>query len=279
MNKSLSLLALSLIGFSAVTLAKGRFETYDYGKFKLHVYYSNDVMADASYIVEGDKGLVTLEEPLFKENVTEFGKQLESFKKPVVQRIASYHIGGTADNEIVMPKGMPAFSVGPVYGGMMNHFQELFGDAMTDLPTGKRSEVDFGATKKYAGVSFEFLRGASTDFPGASILIGKKIYYTHWTPAKAHVSNLQVSSPAAIDAEIAESEKALASGAELFIGGHGGAAKADAVQFKIEYLKTLKKLLAENNNADSFAEAVKKAYPNLPGENGLADLANTLYKK
>ena len=31
----------------------------------------------------------------------------------------------------------------------------------------------------------------------------------------------------------------LASGAELFIGGHGGAAKADAVQFKIDYLKTV----------------------------------------
>ena len=35
---------------------------------------------------------------------------------------------------------------------------------------------------------------------------------------KAHVSHLQISSPAAIDAEIAEAENALASGAELFIG-------------------------------------------------------------
>ena len=48
--------------------------------------------------------------------------------------------------------------------------------------------------------------------------------YAILTPAKANVSHLLVSSPAAIDAEIAEAENSLASGAVLFIGGHGGAA-------------------------------------------------------
>ena len=32
---------------------KGRFEAYDLGSCKLHVYYTNDVMGDASYIIEG----------------------------------------------------------------------------------------------------------------------------------------------------------------------------------------------------------------------------------
>ena len=48
--------------------------------------------------------------------------------------------------------------------------------------------------------------------------------YAILTPAKANVSHLLVTSPAAIDAEIAEAENSLASGAVLFIGGHGGAA-------------------------------------------------------
>ncbi len=116
---------------------------------------------------------------------------------------------------------------------MMKGFAQAFGDALTDMPTGKASEVAFGTTQTWAGVPFEFRHGATSDFPGASILIGGKAYYTHWTPAKAHVSHLQVSSPAAIDAEIAEAEKSLASGAELFIGGHGGAAKRDAVSSKL----------------------------------------------
>lgn len=108
----------------------------------------------------------------------------------------------------------------------MAGFAQAFGDALTDMPTGKASEVAFGSTQTWAGVPFEFRHGASTDFPGASILIGGKVYY-------------------------------------------GGAAKADAVQFKISYLNTVKKLLAENSTPEAFVEAMKKAYPGLPGEAGL----------
>lgn len=50
------------------------------------------------------------------------------------------------------------------------------------------------------------------------------------------------------------------------------------VKFKIDYLKTMKRTIAANKTADSFIDAMKKAYPNLPGEAGLSDLANTLYK-
>ena len=40
----------------------------------------------------------------------------------------------------------------------------------------------------------------------------------------------------------------------------------------------MKRTIAANNTADSFIDAMKKAYPNLPGEAGLSDLANILYK-
>ena len=136
----------------------------------------------------------------------------------------------------------------------------------------------FRLNKTWAGVTFEFRHGAASDFPGASILIGNKAYYTHWTPAKAHISHLQVSSPAAIDAEITEAENSLASGATLFIGGHGGAATRDAVEFKIAYLKKTKKLLEENKTAQAFVDAMKQAYPGLPGETGLEDLGKALYQ-
>ncbi|WP_337626047.1 hypothetical protein [Phocaeicola sp.] len=173
---------------------------------------------------------------------------------------------------------MPEFTKGEIYGGMMKGFAQAFGDALTDMPTGKASEVAFGTTQTWAGVLFEFRHGATSDFPGASILIGGKAYYTHWTPAKAHVSHLQVSSPAAIDAEIAEAENSLASGAELFIGGHGGAAKRDAVEFKIDYLKKMKEVLGNNQTAQAFTDDMKKAFPGLPGEAGLEELSKALYK-
>ncbi len=257
---------------------KGRFEVHDLGNYKLHVYYTNDALGDASYIIEGKDALVTMEQPLFKDNVTEFDTYLSELKKPVEKRITDYHVGGTGKHDVIMAQGMPEFTKGEIYGGMMKGFAQAFGDALTDMPSGKATEVAFGTTQTWAGVSFEFRHGAISDFPGASILIGGKAYYTHWTPAKAHVSHLQISSSAAVDAEIAEAEKSLASGAELFIGGHGGAAKRDAVEFKIAYLKKMKDMLVANRSALAFVGTMKKAYPGLPGEAGLEELGKALYK-
>ena len=277
MRKVLFIL-FNLLTITAMAQTKGRFEVYDLGNCKLHVYYTNDVMADASYIVEGKASIVTMEHPLFKENVTEFDTYLSALEKPVEKRITDYHVGGTGNHDVVMAEGMKAFSEGPVYGGMMKSFEQMWGDSMTEMPTGEVSEVAFGTTQTWAGVTFEFRHGASSDFPAASVLIDGKAYYTHWTPAKAHISHLQVSSPAGIDAEIAEAENSLASGAELFIGGHGGAARRDAVEFKIAYLKKMKELFNANPTAQAFVDAMKKAYPSLPGEAGLEELGKALYK-
>ena len=256
---------------------KGTFETHDFDNFRLHVYHTNDALGDASYIVEGTQAVVTLEQPLFRENVAEYDAYLDALDKPVEARIADYHVGGTGDHATVMPAGMPAFTKDTVYDGMMRNFAQTFGDAIVDRPTGATDEVAFGTTQRWAGIPFRFDRGAATDFPAASILIGGKVCYTHWAPAKAHANSLQISSPAAVDAEIAEARRALASGAELFIGGHGGAAGADAVRFKIDYLECVKRLLAANGTADEFAHALRAAYPGLPGEAGLDALAQALY--
>ncbi len=277
MKKALFIL-FNLLTLTIMAQTKGHFEVYDFDSFRLHVYYTADVMADASYIIEGQDSLVTMEHPLFKDNVAEFNSYVETLGKPVEQIISDYHVGGTGDHSQIMVQGMEQFSKGPVYGGMMKGFEQAWGDAMTALPTGPVTEVPFGSVQTWAGVPFEFRRGASSDFPAASILIGGKAYYTHWTPAKAHVSHLQISFPAAIDAEIQEAENSLASGAELFVGGHGGAAKRDAVEFKISYLRKMKELLEENDTPQAFARELKKAFPGLPGGEGLDELGKALYK-
>ena len=220
--KKLFLLLLTFIAMAAEAQTKGSFEILDLGSFKLHAYNTNDVLGDASYIIEGSDGLVTLEQPLFKDNVSEFDAYVTSLNKPVRKIVTNYHVGGTGSHDIVMIEGMPDFVQGAVYGGMMQNFAKIFGDAIVSTPTGKAEEVSFGSNQNWCGVTFVFQKGASTDFPAASIIIGDKVYYTHWTPAKSHISHLQVSSLAAIDAEIAEAGKALNSGCKYFIGGHGG---------------------------------------------------------
>ena len=65
---------------------------------------------------------------------------------------------------------MPAFSKGEIYGGMMQNFDHIFGDAITALPIGKTGEVTFGSTQTYAGVSA--MQKASPNLPGEDDLAG-----------------------------------------------------------------------------------------------------------
>lgn len=273
-----AMLSLTATAQQSEFMTKGNVEIADFGTFKLHVYNTNDVMGDASYIIEGKDALVTMEQPLFKDNVAEFDQYLNGLGKPVEKRIADYHLGGTGGSEIVMAEGMSQFTKQGVYAAMMQGFAKNFGDAIVGMPTGKAEEIGFGETKTYAGVAFTFNHGATTDFPAASINIGGKAYFTHWAPAKAHLNALQITSPAVIDAELAETNNALSSNCTVFIGGHGGMADRSAAEFKANYLKTMKKAYSDNKTADAFIAAMKKAYPNLSGENGLADVANNLYK-
>ena len=61
MKKILLTLAVAGMTLGASAQEKGRFEVHDLGNFKLHVYYTNDALGDASYIIEGRKELVTME--------------------------------------------------------------------------------------------------------------------------------------------------------------------------------------------------------------------------
>ena len=278
MKKRLFLL-MTVASMAETAAASGRFEVYDFGSFRLHVYHTDDALQDASFIVEGSASLVTFEHPLFKEDVAAFDAYAAGLGKPVEQRIADYHVGGTGDHATIMPEGMPAFSKGAVYDGMMQGFVQTFGDAIVEMPTGSVTEVAFGSTHEWAGTTFEFRRGASSDFPAASILIGGKVYYTHWAPVRAHMSPFQLVSPEAIDAELAEARNSLASGAELFIGGHGGAATRQNVEFKIAYLEKMKEVYAANRSSATFVAAMRDSYPELPGADGLEALARILYKE
>lgn len=278
--KMLMKIAVSAAATAATTLgagAQGRFETYPLDGGTLHVYYSNDVMADASYIVETDEGLVTIETPLFKDNCKEFLNYAAKLGKPVVAEISDYHEGGTADHEVIQPEGMHKFMHEGVYDAMMKGFQKSFGESMVERPAGKAREVAFGDKVKLAGMDFKFEHGASNDFPAAAISFGGA-YLTHWAPAKAHMNSLQLGGREAVAQALAGLEAAKKARAKYYLGSHGGAATLDDVKFRIGYLKTVGKLLAKNDSPEAFAQALKAAYPGLPGEEGVDILSKTLYK-
>jgi len=141
MKRILSVIALGLVALTVSAQEKDRFETYDFDNFKLHVYYTNDALGDASYIIEGRDALVTLEQPLFKDNVAEYDAYLGKLNKPVEQRITDFHLGGTGSNPVVMAEGMPKFTNEGVYAAMMAGFAQGFGDAIVALPDGEKRTI------------------------------------------------------------------------------------------------------------------------------------------
>ena len=277
MKKNLIVAAFAVL--SAVgAYAQGNFQTVKDSAFTLHIFNSGDVMGDASYIIETPKNLVTMEEPLFKSGAEEFNAYVKKLGKKVNARIVDYHEGGTGKNAIMQPEGMAKFMHEGVYDAMVKGFQKSFGDKMVALPTGKVKEVKFGDTVKLNGVEYTFNQGPKNDFPASSILIGKKFVLLHWAPAKAHMNALQLANRAAVAQALEGLKAAKATGAEYFLGGHGGLAEKDAIDFQISYLEKVQDLLDNCKNAATFVVAMKGTYPGLAGEQGLEALAQNLYK-
>ena len=148
----------------AAALLKGEVKTYDMDGFRLHVYLTQDALGDATTVVEGRDGLVILEMPLFKENLKEFAGYLKGLGKPVVKVVADYHVGGVADyapGQVVLVEGMSEFAKGAVYGGMLEGFKAAFGDAIDLREHAGHEEVPAEGRRIWAGVAFDFSRGAS----------------------------------------------------------------------------------------------------------------------
>ena len=162
--KKIFLLLLVFVAVVAEAQTKGNFEVLDLGSFKLHVYHTNDALGDASYIIEGKTGLVTLEQPLFKDNVSEFDAYVVSLNKPVQKIITDYHVGGTGNHDVVMIEGMPDFVKGSVYSGMMQNFAKIFGDAIVPMPTGKTNS--FGKYSILGWREVLFSKRSSNRFSG-----------------------------------------------------------------------------------------------------------------
>ncbi len=278
MKKLFLTAALSLAAL--VALNAQSFTTYSLNNSKLHVYQTMDAMGDVSFIVEGDKSLVILEQPLFWENIKEFNTYVKSLNKPIDKVVANYHSLGLADysqSKIMMPSTMIEFGKSDMAKGMIAKFEKGFGEAADFRPHKKAKGFEVPSTQTWAGVEMKFTAGAKSDFPAASILIDGKAYYTHFAPSISHASPLQVRSRESIDAILAELQAIKASGAEYVVGSHGAPATQKEVAFQIKYYNTMKRLLKQCKSADVFGQRLIVAFPAAAGAENIKAVAKALY--
>lgn len=263
---------------SMTMFAQGQFDVIEVDGGKVHVYQTNDTMNDASIIVEGSNGLITMEPPLFKSANDEFNAYIEKLGKPVIRTIFDYHLGGTNIVNPTFPEGMIAYMGDEVYDNMMKGFQNRYGDQIVDLPALSGEDIAFGSTQQWAGVNFTFNKTIFGGMPGADILIAGKVFYTHSLPAKAHAGARAVRSAADIDKQIAIASQLENIGVTNLVGSHGGLQTENPAAFMKAYYTTMKQALTESPNAEAFVTTMKQAYPGLQGEEGLTQVAQNLYK-
>ncbi len=276
-------MALCMVAISATmaqTKVNDKTTVYDLNNSKLHVYQTGDAMGDVSFIVEGEKSLVILEQPLFWDNIKEFSGYVEALGKPIDKVVANYHFLGLADyqpSKVVMPSAMIEFSKSPMAQGMLAKFQQGFGEA-ADFRTPKRIKgFAVSSTQKWGGVEMIFTPGVKSDFPAASILIDGKAYYTHFAPSRSHANKMQLKSRESLEELLAELQAIKDSGAEYIFGSHGVAATQAEVDFQIEYLQTVKALLVKCSTSDLFSQHLIVAYPSLPGLESVKAISKALY--
>ncbi len=157
-----TLLATVIIGLSTLAFAQGKFETQNLGTFKLHSYVTGDPLGDINYLIETPKGIVVVEPAAFYDNIKELNAYIHKLGKPVVKVISDYHVAGYTGfdkSKYVMVEGMPEFSHGSVYGGMMSHFGDVFKGKMDVSKYDKTEVISRNTKKNWAGGRISICRG------------------------------------------------------------------------------------------------------------------------
>ncbi|MFR9534705.1 MAG: nuclear transport factor 2 family protein [Rikenellaceae bacterium] len=278
--KKTILSAAALLSVAAVFAQQGIVNDYDFGDFKVHTYTSAEAMHDVSILVEGEKSLVVLEPQSFYKSIEDFNAYAEKLGKPIEKIVANYHAGGLAEcdlKKVVMVEPMAEFMKGEMAQGMMTKFAGAFQGAMDTRSVKIKKTIPAVGTQTWAGVEFDFVNGAASDFPASSVNIGGKVYYTHFAPDRGHLAPMRIKNSDSIDAILADLTGAKESGCEVFIGSHGSVATMEDVEFMVSYLNTIKNLMAECSSSDLFAQRLIVAYPTLAVAENVKAIAKALY--
>ncbi len=282
MKKIFFLFCLSLTVFTAK--AQSKISTDKFDNFTLHTYASFNPMGDVSFIVEGKNELVIIEPQSFNKNTEEFNTYTKKLGKPIAKVLVSFHSAGLdiyKGEDKAISKATADFLKTDAAKGMLQYFDKVFQGAMNTHIVDFNEYMDVPKSFTIDSIPYTIEASALTGMPGLNIAIGNKVYYRHFVPIKdTHLSKNEITNKASIDGALLDAKKAKKGKYTLLIGSHGtGKANADDLKFEIKYLKTMKKIASNAENAEQFVEKMNKKFPTLKGQEDLKAIANNLYKR
>lgn len=277
---SAAIIAAALFGcdrapeYTQTNLSAGDVRVYDFGEYKLHAYNTADAMGDYAYLVETPGNLIGIEGPSFKKNVTAWREYISAQSKPMKSVLLSYHPNPAAwydgANNYATSAAMVARTQGEI-GALVANLGAAFGpDFDTEIATTAQNLTN--GVNTVDGMEFiitDNAGGYTIEIPAMNVL------YVHMLGADSHSILTSIEH---MDALIKQLREYKAKKYALIISAHHAPEAPGALDTKIAYIETAKKLAAESENAAQFMEKMKDAFPNYTGVNYLEMTAGNLFK-
>lgn len=260
--------------YTQTNLNIGDVRVYDFGEYKLHAYNTADAMTDYAYLIETPDNLIGIEGPAFKDNVAAWREYISAQSKPMQSVLLSYHPNpstwfGAADN-YATNAAMDARTHGEIHALVTNLGAAFGPDFNTQIA--ETAQPLTNGLNMVDGVEFiitDDAGGYTIEIPAINVL------YVHMLGADAHSI---LASREHMDALIKQLQEYKAKKYTLIISGHHAPETTAALDEKIAYVKTAKKLAAESENASQFIEKMKATFPGYTGINYLEMTAGNLFK-
>lgn len=249
--------------FTAVKLAKGEMNVYDFGTVKLHAYKTNDFIDNEVFIVEKNGKAVIIESPCFFDNISELEEYLKDTE--VCGMLIAYHGAGAS----FLP-GVPRYATKNAVeysengGGkaLINNFTAAFGQAF-DNSVHQITDIIEEGKVTIGGIDFIIKQ---TDEAFDVEIPEINAVYTHMM---GHDCHSIVAGAGHADAIIAQLKGYIAKKYDLILTSHYTPEDLKDAQTKIDYLEELKTIAAGSADAEAFKVEVTKKYPDYSGGNYL----------
>lgn len=168
---------------TAITLAKGEINLYDFGGIRLHAYKTNDFLADEVFIVEKAGQAVVIESPCFKDNIAELNEYLKDMQ--VMGVLIAYHGAGASflpDAPKYATANAAAYSENGGGKALIDSFTAAFGGAF-DSAVHQITHVIQPGPLTIGGIDFNILQTAEAfdiEIPALGVV------YTHMLGHDCH---------------------------------------------------------------------------------------------
>lgn len=259
--------------FQQINLGRGSVRIYEKGAQRLHYYATNDPIDDQVIIIEGKDGVVSIEAPLFRENVNELNAYVRSLGKETTILAANHPspLDYLPEAKMLTTKRARLSLISGSQIALYNGFRNTFGDVIQKETRDDYQLIEEGQNI-IGGMAFNLLPNND----GFDIEVsGLNSVYIHMLGHDTHSIALGIEGTKGMIAELREFLK---KGYDLYLTSHYEAEDGKDVEEKVSYLESLVEIAGESDNRDSFKNRVMERFPNYHGVNYLNISANAFFE-